>query len=184
MKIADVLKRYPEDYRIKIGSQDGNGYFYCGNVADWNKNCDHYSEKLYKHIQEKCVKARNNSTSMIRNFCEEVLQVSKDGKTVPDSFVSVIDNYILKIAQVINTKNNSKKRFESFKPIKDRDVIDYFEADLAVEYPECLVILVEGSESGKFWDATEVKDEPLGINAFVENMASNAEAANDSKKEL
>ena len=53
MKIEDVIKDYPEDYNLKIGAHDGNGYFYCGTVSDWRQNCDEYSEILKQFIRSR-----------------------------------------------------------------------------------------------------------------------------------
>ena len=85
-----------------------------------------------------------------------------------DEYTMALENRIVNISQAIKSKNNSKNRLANYIPVKDRVVMDYFDADLAVEYPECLVILIKGTESGKFWDNTEATDTHIGINTAAE----------------
>ena len=164
MKIEDVIKDYPEDYNLKIGAHDGNGYFYCGTVSDWRQNCDEYSEILKQFIRSRYNKSRENCATMIRNLCKDILS---DNNT-SDEYTMALENRIVNISQAIKSKNNSKNRLANYIPVKDRVVMDYFDADLAVEYPECLVILIKGTESGKFWDNTEATDTHIGINTAAE----------------
>lgn len=168
MKIADVLANYPDDYNIKIGSADGNGYFYCGTVADWNENCDAYSVAMKAHVLERYNNAFNSCQKSIKLFCENTIKASKDHKTITEDYILSVENYFERIGKMVTTKNNAKKRMDLYVPIGDREVVEYFEADLAVEFPECLIILIKGSESGKFWDNTEVTDCHLGFNQAAE----------------
>ncbi len=172
MKIEDIIEKFPEHYNLKIGANNGNGYFYCGTISDWVQNCDEYSEKLKEVALRRCNRSRNTCNNAIRNLLRDIKEYYElTGKSLPDDYIDSLDIYILNIAKMVNTKNNSKNRFNNYIPVKEREVINYFEADLAVEYPECLVILVKGTESGKFWDITEGGDNHVGINIAADNSS-------------
>ena len=169
MKIKEILKDYPEDYNLKIGAKDGNGYFYCGTVGDWLQNGDSYSDTLKENIRTKLIKYKNTCESLILNFCKDILKDSESGHITTGNYSETLEAQILNISRGINTKNNAKKRLNSYVRINDREVVETFEADLAVEYPECLTILVKGTESGKYWCTEEHDGGHIGINTAAEN---------------
>ena len=168
MIISDIIKDYPEDYNLKIGAHDGNGYFYCGTIADWKQHGGEYSESLKDLVRSRYLKSKDNCKTLIMNLCKDVVRSSEDGKMEVDDYTESLENRLVNISKAINSRNNSKKRLDNYISVNNRVVMEHFEADLAIEYPECLVILVKGTESGKFWDCDEDTGCHLGINSAAE----------------
>lgn len=168
MKIEAVLEGYPDYCHIKIGSSNGNGYFYYGTIGDWRKNGNDYSDELKDHMYSRYLKSLKNSNDTIQSFCRNIIAKSENG-VVPEKYISTIENYFGRISKMVNAKNNTKKWYDNFVPVSDREVVEFFDADMAIEDEDCMILIVEGNESGKFWDGNEAHGKcGVGINAAAE----------------
>lgn len=170
MKASEALKDVPFETNLKVGCKLGNGYFYCGTVGDFLDHIKEYSDILFDHAKERYNKSKDISDKAITLFCSDIFAKMKDD-AFTDKYLESIEPCFERISRYINTTKNAKKRIDSFKPLKDREVIDVFRADRASENAECLVLIVSGSERGKFWTLDEAKDEKIAFNNPAESFS-------------
>lgn len=165
MQLKEFLKQRMEeapefeDQVVKIGSQ--SGYFYCGTVKNFLKNMAEYDGRIRQFFIT-CVKnaeARYEFTlknpPTIQDYAKEVLNT-------PDGWFSIRD-YEKKLCGWFKAVRNrylavekAAERKDGTKPLGEREVIDSFTADRAVD-EGIEVIKVEGFEQGGLWMACEVE---------------------------
>ena len=167
MIIEDIIKDYPDDYALKIGAKDGNGYFYFGTVSDWRENQKEYSDILKANHIVRRDKARETCEEAIQEFCFDVAKHYHNG-SISKVYMKSIEGAFSRISKLVNTKTNAERRVDIFIPLNERIVVEYWEADIAVD-EDCLVILVKGTEAGKFWDGSEMEGTHIGLNRAAED---------------
>ena len=166
MTIEDIIQEYSDDHALKIGAKDGNGYFYFGTVGDWRENCAEYSNIIKANHMARLDKARETCEYAIQVFCSDVIKHSQRGK-VSKPYIKSIEGAFAKIAKIVNTQTNAEKKVDNYIPLNNRVVVDYWEADMAIDL-DCLVILVKGTEAGKFWNGSEMDGAHIGLNRAAE----------------
>ena len=168
MKIIEALEKYSKNQALKVGSKEGNGYFYCGDVGDFIENLNAYSDIMHDHFVERYENAKENSETVISRFCSEVFQVVNKGMFTSD-YISSIKPIFGRIGKVVNTEANAKNLADRYIPLIDRSVVDSYYADNVVDF-DCLILIVDGFESGKFWCMEEAGDFHIGLNSKAEDV--------------
>ena len=60
----------------------------------------------------------------------------------------------------LKTVEKAEEQFNKFVPLRERNVVDIFMADKAVEAEECVVVIIDGVEMGDYWMTKEAKTLP------------------------
>lgn len=155
MTLERLLKKYDGDLMLKIGSADGNCFFYCGTVRDLLEHIDEYSNDIYEYAEKKLRSEESRCGFYINEFVRKIQN---------NVHVSNVETNIKELYHIIESKDYAKKKLEYFVPLRNRGVIDYHLTDKAVEPEDCLVIIIRGSECGKFWTTKDVKSRSLDFN--------------------
>ena len=167
MKLIELLQSLEPDRLIKIGAQDGTGFFYVGNPADMlatfdseNKRIGEYDMLIYASNENAIAKLKEQISVMYANLAEQF----KDAGDIPAIIRAVFRSG--KAKDIIRNENRYEKAVTQQKMTKslmDREVMDSFEADPIAD-ENVYAIIVEGYEFGKFWCKEEA---PAGFGGRV-----------------
>ena len=167
MKLIELLQSLEPDRLIKIGAQDGTGFFYVGNPADMlatfdseNKRIGEYDMLIYASNENAIAKLKEQISVMYANLAEQF----KDAGDIPAIIRAVFRSG--KAKDILRNENRYEKAVTQQKMTKslmDREVMDSFESDPIAD-ENVYAIIVEGYEFGKFWCKEEA---PVGFGGRI-----------------
>ena len=151
-KLVDILSMLDGTRIVKIGAKGGTSFFYCGDVETFLENIEEYSNDCYKTAK----RTRDRAWLRLEPYLQKPSEVTNQNYSM---WLEELD----KRSHVAHVTNF---RFNEFKPLDERDILDSFIANETADKQRPLVIIVEGYERGKYWtlDAAEGKDKfAIGI---------------------
>ena len=146
MKLMEELKLMKPEQNIKIGCTKGTGYFYVGTAEHLMAHMEEYEHLVAAKIEERYKKA-NDDLEQIRESLKQKLNYDAFSlATVLASASRKADNYL-----------KARKAMDKVVYLRDREVKEVRQADRTVEH-DCLIVMIEGSESGNYWLLSEAQD--------------------------
>lgn len=163
MKLIELLQGLDPEQPIKIGAKDGSSFFYVGTPADMlatfdtsNKRYGEYDMVIYRSneraIKNYEIEANAAYENAMKDAEERGAELTAKGfkKALRLIFNSDASKAILKIEDKLAKAVAHQRQTKS---MQDREVMDSFRADKVVD--DCLAIIVEGFEYGRYWTTDE-----------------------------
>lgn len=173
--LADALKALPSEMMIKVGTENGSGFFWIGRLENLKKQIDDVSESMRDVLRRAAEKdigtiSRRTPSTYGSWASIQLREFVKDEKSM---LVTDMAHYKLYLdefnAQTHRKAGYAKKKvdmYHSFIPLSVRKVTDVFEADTAVEPEGTISLIIAGDESGRWWYTEEQeRDERAGKTA-------------------
>lgn len=165
MYLLDVLDQYPNELKLKVGSNVN--YFYIGTVGDMRNHYNQHSNTLFKLFQKRVYNAKNSLEVTLENYPtpEKYSRycLKKDMVPNPTGYQEELNAYFRWVGTKAETLKRAKEDLENYTPIDDRKVVEAEMADPAAEPDECLRVIVNGAEKGSFWTTDESKYPLIGL---------------------
>lgn len=168
MNIRQALKPYDDDKKLKVGSFQS--YFYVGTVGHFLENQKEISGELYTKVKERAEESRKAYNTRLQKpptferFCKQ--QEVKSRKFTSEAYLEYLNDWLQKTKIVLDNADRAKEREETFRPLSKRMVRFIRKSDPAAD-DECIILIIEGKEAGKFWTTDEAPAGSVGISAFV-----------------
>lgn len=132
MTLSELFDMYIHDTPIKLGAEDGSGFFYCGTIRDLMNKLEDYNEILYNRYERIC--------QMQNGY-------------IPDGVTKEMWQ---------NELERRQRRLEWLQDahlhyihLGDREVLRDYNA---TGYDEgAIIVIVEGYENGAYWTLDEVR---------------------------
>lgn len=140
MKLIELLNTLDEGTLIKVGTTDGNSFFYAGEL---NADAIDTIEEIGKPSYGKLVAAISKAEKVIANL--EMLEPTKNNNR------TLVVN-----REKLGRLTAFRKRYTD---ILHREVADSFIADPLVEHERTIVIIIDGWECGRYWTIEEAQRE-------------------------
>ena len=163
MKLIELLETLDPEQPIKIGAKDGSSFFYVGTPADMlatfdtsSKRYGEYDMVIYRSYERAIknyeIEANVAYDNAMKDAEKRGAELTAKGfkKALRLIFNSDASKAILKIEDKL-AKTTAHQR--QTKSMQDREVMDSFKADKVVD--DCLAIIVEGFEYGRYWTMDE-----------------------------
>lgn len=136
---------------VCIGAKDGTNYMYIG---PWNEGAlTILNEQIssFKERTERSIPVLYKNMENKAKFSYEFKDTEIKGKPVSAEYLLV--QHCDEIGKLVNRYRKAKAYSKSFKKLEDRNVVDIYNRDTDGR----TVIMISGSESGKFWMREEVQ---------------------------
>lgn len=157
MKAVDALKILPTK-NVKIGAKGGMAFFYCGNANKF-KEIDavgKFDEYLIGLLEERVNSGKERILTYIKSYpTPEKYLLSCLNNEIDFSF----DSYISELKEFFRLAEVKKKNIEismdriaSRVPFDERVVLDAY---MSIDEEDCMILLIDGVESGKYWTIDE-----------------------------
>ena len=156
MKLYELLKSYPEEQEVKIGS--GSGFFYIGNLKDIftklheiNNDYFAYYEEL---LNESIIRLTNIDDIFYKSYFKK-LKIEEGKRKKHKKYMTEIEvkKYIenkkvreIKRLQKVIPKYD--KYLNDWTELVDREVIDEYNSIISLD---TIIIIIEGIEHGEYW---------------------------------
>lgn len=182
MKIAKALKDYDPDKLLKVGAKNGSGFFYCGTVGDFLENMEDNSDLLRKHAISILQAAKRRLNQRISNpptidrFTREQLRGDGNPNLTFQNYRFYVEHWFSGVYGLKQAADNHEQRYDAFKPLDKRDVVEVRES-LAAADPGVTALIIEGYELGRYW----TMDEAAGKSYIA--FANEVEDDDDSTEE-
>lgn len=147
MILSELMSGLDDEQKVKIGTEGGSGFFFCGTVKQYRMRQHGFNRELHRRL-EKAV-----------DDAEKRLPRAERQK-------GILPEAELLIASAKASIALSKWRLQAFKPLCDREVLKTLTASDIADEEEPLIINIEGSEDGTYWtmaEAAKVGD-PFSVN--------------------
>lgn len=138
MKLAEYIKRC-KCKNINIGAKDGSSFMYCGpkdGIMDIIELFNDYHDNMVNKYPKLSAQYRSFLASNTYDITDD------DGLLA----------YGKKSAQLYTAFSRCYRYLNTYKPILERKVIDFYEKQ---SENDTMVVLVEGMETGRFWTNEE-----------------------------
>lgn len=168
--IGKFIQTLPDDQMIKVGSKNGCGWWYVGQVSDFIKKMTDISLELQKSLKTTEKAAERSLDSKLRNwptperYARFQLRKNDFEKSLTyNAYNTFLTGWFISVAKQKKAVIKAKENTKSFIELPKREVIETSKADEAIE-EDCIRILVEGVEDGMFWSTDEAEKLPaIGI---------------------
>lgn len=163
MKLIELLQTLDPEQPIKIGAKDGSSFFYVGTPADMlatfgtsSKRYGEYDMVIYRSYERAIknyeIEANAAYENAMKYAQEHGAELTAKGfkKALRLIFNSDASKAILKVEDKLAKAIAHQRQTKS---MQDRDVMDSFKANKVVD--DCLAIIVEGFEYGRYWTMDE-----------------------------
>ncbi len=165
LRLTEVLSEN-RDKNIKIGFENGNGFFYCGPVNE----CDLESlnDRVREWVKNATCKAEINLTSTMAHIPDDLIDRAKkfrvhvrdnNGKSIPKLSSKRIYDYAKDINTIVVPLKNQIDRVvkmneyeRSYVSITEREVVDVYNS---IVNENEIIAIVDGIEIGPYWDDDE-----------------------------
>ena len=176
--------------RVKVGAEDGNGYFYCGTAEHLLAHLDEYSAEMEAYFrnlrdtaQEELEDLKNRPPKEPTDWralkqksagkvIAEIIKRAHEGEQTGQDrlilkYLAEVGRYTTKMQQVHEKLARAQKLAEDFVPLGERHVAERFQADSVAEPLPVTVLKVRGVEGGKYWTVDEAKDKPFALTGVL-----------------
>lgn len=171
-KLIDFIQKLDADKKIKIGANNGSGFFYCGTAGDFVENAAAYDVIVNRETMRKYNRAlheykryMSGDPGSLAAYLKYADRVGEDFSL--DGYTDFLQAYFkaCEVRKMLLARRTAEK--DSYKDLTARHLADTFEADELAD-PGVTVILTEGYEEGKYWMHHEAK-EPVAFGSLKEN---------------
>jgi len=137
---AEVLSAYERRQRLKVGSL--NGFFYIGYVGDYLDRMAEISGDIYRYFSKRKVSNARQYEFLVKHSPERLWEISQR-----------------KISY-----EYAEARVKNFVPLGKRLVKDIYRSENDWD-GDCVIMIVEGEEMGKFWTWQDAEPGSAGVGA-------------------
>ena len=182
MKLSKFLKTLPKNQIIKVGTKEGNGWWYVGTAKDLADNIDIYDSMMMETAEKylKCGKSAFNS-KISKGTPEYYIRAVANGenwKNLMDiaHYNDWLSNWFKSMARKKSKLDKLEEYYKSYQHLHAREVVDSSKADDAIE-EDCIRIVIAGIERGVYWATSDAKELPsVGFDACSDEKLSEEEA--------
>lgn len=153
MRLYDALMENPGT--VKIGTEDGATFFYCGTSEDLLENETHYSIRFSKFTQNKLTNAERELTAKLEAepSRRKYVVLGVDDRPTEEGFRGWCEIWFAGVRKAKNRVEKWQERIRTFVNLFQREVVDVRKAT-AYE-TDCTIIVIQGYEPGAFWTTDE-----------------------------
>ena len=156
MRLKTLLKEIDDGnpVKVKIGTQDGSGFFYCGTTADLLENEVEYEIKLKSFLRKGVARAKISLDEVERNEPTPLRYMRENPSGDVDGYRRFIAMWMARYKVKRDTFDTRNNYLINCVPLMNRDVVDVRDATAYDE--DTKVIIITGNEYGAYWTFDEV----------------------------
>lgn len=167
MKTLDALKKRKKSLKLKIGAK--NCFFYVGTVGDILENHELRDNKMRSLLRgltterRKTLKTRCSLPPTIGEFIAYEAKKDRDERDFSEeNFKRYVDDWVRVTLNMVKQLDRAADNEAAYIPIAERKVKECKLCDGLVD-EDCLRMIVEGTENGKYWTTDEARGCAVGI---------------------
>lgn len=167
MTLQEFINKKDDEQLIKIGTENGFGFFWCGTVGLFKRIVD--SDTITKNFSDRTKSAaqtcRNNFVSEASSFSVKT-ERKKDESTDETFYSGVIERstdnirrsyneWLANCCRLSDIAKNAQKLVDEPVKIMDREVLNVYMASDVIEPEPTVIAIIYGWERGEYWTIEE-----------------------------
>lgn len=150
LKVKDIIGKKG---RVKLGSQDGSAFVYCGKIEDMSINeVDACQMKQLAHMARKRYMNYLHSTRLIEDSVNEYEKYVKRNVESAQPYGDWLSNLIKVRKGEQQATMGCLKKILDYKSIAERTIVDAYPS---ISEKGTVIIIVTGDEQGRAWTTEE-----------------------------
>ena len=158
----DELKKVlsnTEHKNVKIGAENGSGFFYAGSIVNYLDNIERVDKACHLAAKQNVSRHKDRIDRMCRNcptpeaFARRCLARDEQEKMTSENYSQFLDAYYKKLCSVSEETQKAEDILNNWKVLAQRKVV---RCDDSIADEDCLVVIIEGYELGRYWTLDEV----------------------------
>lgn len=164
MTITETLKAYDPTLKIKIGSVDGDGFWFCGTVGYVRQSMEAIDTKIKAYHRKRVAKAKKNLQECLNREPSPLAYLRAemqklDPEPTARAYMETLNAYFSHAVRLQNTVKSYERTLYRVVDFADREVVECEMADPEVD-EDTVRLIVEGAEKGTLWMTNEAKTIP------------------------
>ena len=144
--LDEVVSMFGEQDILHIGSQ--SNFFFVGTKTEYESDIDGISKSYEEQLQTRLKTAEDEISSTAEKL--KNLKIGEDEKTI--EYAERVQNIAKRYKYLFSYIPKVKKDIKEFTPLRTRKLKERYK-----RIKEGYAIIVDGKESGKYWDLSEYK---------------------------
>lgn len=157
MNFKECVFNTEEDLTVKVGTEGGSGFFYCGRVADLKENFEEIGENLLQIDKDRVTETENlmkriKAKNIAPNEWVTAMYRRKGEFGTFDGYMEMLKQWFTDLEKVRIRLLDAKEQLKEAKPLSERTIVDAYKS---IDEKATLIIIIEGRENGQFWTTEE-----------------------------
>ena len=152
---------------VKIGTEDGSGFFYCGPLGDFLAELDSWDQWLLEYLRKAQTLSEKQLKAAVTQLPDPSGYAGKMIRERMQPFCLTLQGYLNILQDGFERVNRCKKKLDTAnlnlrtrKDLRKRRIKEIREADKIVD-TDATIVIIEGMEPGGYWTIKEFEE---GIN--------------------
>lgn len=148
-----------EEYRIRVGTVDGYGFFYIGTTTELKEKILDIEEELrddIRRIADDAKKEFNNYTrrdTSPSGYAGRAYKRSGRPATRED-YNEFVDNYFKELKQKFDAMKKAERKRDQRTPLSERTIVEIYKS---ISEEDTWIVIITGCDIGKYWTEEEYK---------------------------
>lgn len=153
LRLTEVMSEN-QDKNVKLGFENGSGFFYCGPVNECDlKAVDGKVKEWVEQASRNAISSLACTVDNLDKYVQEFnARVKNLSKPQINEYGKVINRYAKTAKNQFNRVIKLDKYVQSYVPISEREVTDVYDSILNKNE---IIVIVDGIEVGPYWDDDE-----------------------------
>lgn len=158
-KLKEVIEQAQGNYGLKIGTEHGAGFMWCGLVSEIKGNYG-IMDKRAKQKHKERIKGAKQRLNKLFTECPTIGKYAQQNYRRDEPFGSVegylesLKDYFAELEKAKGRLLSAESKAERYVQFAEREVVTLYKS---IAEKSTAIIIVEGNESGDAWDTEEFK---------------------------
>ena len=149
-----------DEYRIKVGTVDGYGFFFCGTTTELKEVVADLEEELH----DECRRIAEDTKKRFNAFTRRDTSPSgyagkayrRSGRPATyEEYENFVKGYFKELAVKYNTMKEAERRRDVRTPLSERKIVETYKS---ISEDDTWIVIITGEDVGKYWTEKEYKE--------------------------
>lgn len=148
-----------DEYRIKVGTVDGYGFFFCGTTTELKETVADLEEELRDDIRRYADEAKKKFNNHTRRDTSPSGYAGRAYKrsgrpATREDYDEFVDNYFKELKQKFDAMKEAERRRDVRTPLSERKIVETYKS---ISEDNTWIVIITGEDVGKYWTEEEYK---------------------------
>lgn len=149
-----------DEYRIKVGTVDGYGFFFCDTTTELKE----VVADLEKELHDECRRIAEDTRKRFNAFTRRDTSPSgyagkayrrSERPATYEEYENFVKGYFKELAVKYNTMKDAERMRDTRTPLGERTIVEIYKA---ISEKDTWIVIITGEDNGKYWTESEYKE--------------------------
>ena len=139
---------------VKIGAENGSGFFYAGSVDNYLKNTDRVDRACHLAAKQSVSRRKARIETLCKNcptaetYIRKSLSRNDAENMTAENYLKFLDKYFNTVRNVTKEMQKAEELLAHWEPLAQRRIVRKEESTVD---EDCLIVIINGYEQGSYW---------------------------------